>query len=123
VLIGVGHAACTFVLFPGAASALVTRGIVGAISVESPAELVAAFWFALFAPALVWIGWLVSHALARDDRRLLALIGRVLVGISVVGVVVMPVSGFWAVLAVGWLTTSRVASPQPCKAVEPTLRA
>lgn len=117
VLIGVGHAVCTLVLFPDGVATIVGRGVAGAITPDTPAEAQAAFWFGLFAPALVFMGWLASHALVAGDGVLLGLLAWFLVGTAVVGIVVMPVSGFWAVLAVGLLML-RVATPRPCNTVE-----
>jgi uncharacterized membrane protein len=117
VAIGVGHAACTLLLFPDGIAAITARGVAGAITLESPREAHAAFWFGLFAPALVFMGWVASHALAVGDRTLLELLAWFLFTTAVVGVVVMPVSGFWAVLGVS-LAMMRVATPRPCNAAE-----
>ncbi len=117
VLIGVGHAVCTLILFPDGIAAIVGGGVAGAISLDSPGEAKAAFWFGLFAPALVFMGWLASHALVAGDRALLGLLAWFLVGTALVGIVVMPVSGFWAVLVVGLLML-RVATPRPCAVAE-----
>jgi uncharacterized membrane protein len=120
VLVGIGHAAVAFVLFPDGLAAIAHDGVVGAISDRSSGEVHAAFWFALFAPALVFLGWVTSHALVRDDRELLSLLAWFFVGTGIVGVVVMPVSGFWLVLALG-VAAARVAPPRPCNAVGPPL--
>ena len=117
VAIGVGHAACTLLLFPDGIAAITARGVASAITLESPREAHAAFWFGLFAPALVFMGWVASHALAVGDRTLLELLAWFLFTTAVVGVVVMPVSGFWAVLGVS-LAMMRVATPRPCNAAE-----
>jgi uncharacterized membrane protein len=117
VAIGVGHAACTLLLFPDGIAAITARGVAGAITLESPREAHAAFWFGLFAPALVFMGWVASHALAVGDRTLLELLAWFLFATAVVGVVVMPVSGFWAVLGVS-LAMMRVATPRSCNAAE-----
>src|SRR5262249_55835134 len=92
VLIGIGHAVATVLLFQDGAAAIVAHGVAGAISTASGADAQAAFWFGLFAPALVFFGWLASHAIAREDAALVAAIAWFLVGIALVGVVVMPVS-------------------------------
>jgi uncharacterized membrane protein len=117
VAIGVGHAACTLLLFPDGIAAITARGVAGAITLESPREAHAAFWFGLFAPALVFMGWVASHALAVGDRTLLELLAWFLFTTAVVGVVVMPVSGFWAVLVVS-LAMMRVGTPRPCNVAE-----
>ena len=120
VLLGIVHAAATLVLFPDAVSTIVAQGVAGAISAASHGDVKAAFWFALFAPALVLFGWLTSHALVRDDQALLSLLAWFLVGTGVIGAVIIPVSGFWAVLAVG-VSMLRVAAPRPCNVAERAL--
>jgi len=117
VAIGIGHAACTLLLFPDGIAAITARGVAGAITLEAPREAQAAFWFGLFAPALVFMGWVASHALAVRDRTLHEVLAWFLFATAVVGVVVMPVSGFWAVLGVS-LAMMRVATPRPCNAAE-----
>jgi uncharacterized membrane protein len=117
VLIGIGHAACTLVLFPDGAAAILADGVAGAVTIASRADEHAAFWFGLFAPALVFFGWLTSRAIARDDGALLSGIAWFLLGTALLGVVVMPVSGFWAVLVVAVLML-RAVPPRPCNARE-----
>lgn len=117
VAIGIGHAGCTLILFPEGLATIAARGIAGAITLESPGEAHAAFWFALFAPALAFMGWLASHAIAVEDRTLLELLAWFLFGTALVGIVVMPISGFWAVLGVS-LVMLRVAAPRPCNVAE-----
>jgi uncharacterized membrane protein len=120
VAIGIGHAAATVVFFPDGAAAILADGVAGAISDGSSADAKAAFWFGLFAPALVFFGWLTSHAIARDDGALLAMIAWFLLGTALLGVVVMPMSGFWTVLVVGVLML-RVVPQRPCNVGERAL--
>ena len=120
VLIGIVHLSLTFVLFPDAVQAIVDEGVAGAISTTSHGDVQAAFWFALFGPALMFLGWMTSHALVHDDRALVGGLAWFLVGTAVAGVVIMPVSGFWTVLAVGVLML-RVAAPRPCNVAERAL--
>jgi uncharacterized membrane protein len=120
VSIGAVHLAATFVLFPEAGATIVDEGVAGAISTTSRGDVKAAFWFALFGPALMFLGWMTSHALVRGDRALLGGLAWCLVGTAVVGVVIMPWSGFWAVLAVGAIML-RVPAPRPCTVGERAL--
>ncbi len=120
VAIGIGHAAATVVFFSDGAAAILADGVAGALSDASTADAKAAFWFGLFAPALVFFGWLTSHAIAREDGVLLAGIAWFLLGTALLGVVVMPLSGFWLVLVVGALIL-RVVPPRPCNASERAL--
>ena len=120
VLIGVLHLSLTFVLFPNAAEAILDEGVAGAITMTSHGHVQAAFWFALFGPALMFLGWMTSHALMQGDRALIGGLGWFLVGTAITGAVMMPVSGFWLVLAVGTLML-RVAAPRPCNVAERAL--
>jgi hypothetical protein len=61
---------------------------------------------------LALAGQVASQAVASDDRRLLATLAWYLTGIAALGALVMPVSGFWAVLAVG-LVMLRTAHRRP----------
>jgi uncharacterized membrane protein len=120
VLIGIVHLALTFVLFPDAMRTIADEGVAGAISTASDGDVQAAFWFALFGPALMFLGWMTSHALIHDDRALVGGLAWFLVGTGVAGAVIMPVSGFWSVLAIGTLLL-RVAAPRPCNVAERAL--
>jgi uncharacterized membrane protein len=101
VLLGFVHLAVTLVVFPDVLSELGARGIVGAISVDAPDGLVGAFCFALLAPVLVLLGWMTSHALATGDRVLFTVLAWFVAGTGALGALLVPVSGFWALLAIG----------------------
>jgi uncharacterized membrane protein len=101
VLLGFVHAAVTLVVFPDVLSELGARGVVGAISADAPGGLIGAFCFAILAPVLVLLGWLTSHALATGDRVLLTALAWFLAGTGALGALLVPVSGFWALLAIG----------------------
>ncbi|AHH97757.1 DUF6463 family protein [Kutzneria albida] len=62
----------------------------------------AAFWFLVAAPNLSALGELARWAVRRTGT-LPARLGGWLLGIGVVGVVLLPVSGFWLVLIIGVL--------------------
>ena len=59
----------------------------------------AAFWFLLFAPALLMLGQITNRAVESGDARTLKVVAWNLLAIGVVGVVLMPISGFWALIA------------------------
>ncbi|MDG2303542.1 MAG: hypothetical protein P8R42_02625 [Candidatus Binatia bacterium] len=56
-----------------------------------PCDREAVFWFLLMSPMLVLLGRVVRH------------------GIAAIGLVVMPLCGFWAVLVLGFLVRRRAA--------------
>jgi uncharacterized membrane protein len=112
IAIGMGHVVAALVIFPQGLADIVRAGVLDTIAVASPPERQAAFWFILFTPVLALAGQVASQAVARDDRRLLATLAWYLTGIAALGALVMPVSGFWAVLAVG-LVMLRTAHRRP----------
>jgi uncharacterized membrane protein len=101
VLLGFAHAAVTLVVFPDVLSELGARGVIGAISVDAPGGLIGAFCFAILAPVLVLLGWVTSHALATGDRVLFTVLAWFIAGTGALGALLVPVSGFWALLAIG----------------------
>jgi len=76
---------------------LLERGIVPYFDRE------AAFWFILYTPILVLIGLVTRRALEVRDVVLLRFVGWTLLATGGVGAVAMPISGFWIVVALGWL--------------------
>ncbi len=91
--VGVLHALTGIVLNADSWSAILRDGYFNAVRPHFDRE--AAFWIMMLTPFLVAIGLMVRHALARDDRWLLALAGWSLLGIGTAGAVAMPISGFW----------------------------
>ncbi len=68
-------------------------------AVDPHVERQAAFWFAVFTPALIAFGLALRHAAAQADTELLSLCGWTLLAIGVLGAAAIPVSGFWLVIA------------------------
>jgi hypothetical protein len=87
------HAVTGVLLHADSWSAILRDGYFSAIRPEFDREN--AFWITMLTPFLVALGLMVRHALARDDRWILALAGWSLLGISAAGAVAMPFSGFW----------------------------
>jgi hypothetical protein len=98
VVTGVGHGLLGLVLFREPLAAIVRDGIANAIGLGQY-DREAAFWFMLFSPACVLLGQLVDHAIEHRDRWLFSVVGWNLVAIGGVGAFIMPVSGFWILLA------------------------
>jgi uncharacterized protein DUF6463 len=71
-------------------------GFVNAIDPYLERELV--FWFLLMSP-LLWIVGRFAVWLATEGRRPPGWLGRSLLGLALTGAVLMPVSGFWLILA------------------------
>jgi len=96
---GIGHALVGVVLFHGPLAAILSDGIVNAIR-DGQFDREAAFWFLLFSPACFLLGQLFDHAVAKRDQWLFAVVGWNVVAIGVVGALIMPVSGFWILIAI-----------------------
>jgi len=97
-------------LFHEALAAIARDGLVNAVhpqllerGVVPYFEREAAFWFMLYTPILVLIGVVTRRALEVRDVVLLRFIGWTLLATGGVGAVAMPISGFWIVVALGWL--------------------
>jgi len=120
VALGFVHAAVTLVVFPDALSELGARGVAGAISADAPGALMGAFCFAILAPVLVLLGWVTSHALVIGDRALFTVLAWFFAGTGALGALIIPLSGFWALLAIGVLML-RVGTPRSCNAADRAL--
>lgn len=96
-LVGVSvlHTLFAIVAFRGVYSALFDRGFVNAVGSDPISS--AAVWFFLFGPALFLCGIAVS-ALERSSQPLPKLLGWGLLLLAVLGIALMPASGFWLVL-------------------------
>jgi len=115
------------VLFRDPLLAVLADGVVNAIPPTWPPmfDRAAAFWFMLFSPALVMLGQITRRAAVRRDGPVIRTTGLHLLGLGVVGVAVMPVSGFWILIALAPLllrTAARVeASADSLESAKPAL--
>ena len=106
-LIALGHALVGIALFRAPLAAMFRDGLVNSIdprvlgdAAEAYGGRSTAFWFLLFSPALFMLGQIANRAVARGDAGVLRIIGWHLLALGVVGVIIMPVSGFWTLIAV-----------------------
>ncbi len=105
-----GHALVGVAVFHEALAAIARDGFVNAVhpqllerGVVPYFDREAAFWFMLYTPILVLIGLVTRRALEVRDVVLLRFIGWTLLATGGIGAVAMPISGFWIVVALGWL--------------------
>lgn len=96
---GIGHSLLGLVLFREPIASILGEGIANTIRHGQYARA-AAFWFLLFGPICFLLGQLVKHAIEHGDRWLLTVVAWNLVAIGVVGALIMPVSGFWILIAI-----------------------
>ena len=99
VWIALGHALLGGVLFREPLAAMLREGLVNTIGPVGGFDRKAAFWFLVFSAMLLLWGQLVAHASERADARAFALVGWNMLGVGAVGSLVMPISGFWSVIA------------------------
>lgn len=80
----------------------------------------AAFWFLLFSPALFMLAQITNRAVERRDAHILRIIGWNLLGMGVVGVGAMPISGFWILIVLAPLLfkAARQAEASPASLAE-----
>lgn len=91
MFVALGHTAVGIAFFGGVYRELLARGLYNTISSEKAGLAV---WFALFGAVLFIVGMLVS-ALEAHNSCIPKSVGVALLLLTVLGVVLMPVSGFW----------------------------
>lgn len=97
--VGVGHLIVGIALFHAPLAAVVRDGVVNTIPLGTDFDRQAAFWFLFATPVTFLLGQLANRALVRSDAPSVRTIGWYLVGMGIVGVTMMPLSGFWLLLA------------------------
>ena len=108
---GIGHAVVGLILFYDPLAAILRDGFFNAVYPHFDRE--AAFWFMLFSPICFALGQVVDRAVERRDRRVLTLVGWYLLGMGIVGVLVLPISGFWILIALAALTFRAARGLEP----------
>lgn len=94
MFVALAHTAFGIMLFGGVYRELLARGLYNAVSSE---KIGLAVWFALFGVLLFVVGLLLS-ALESNRSRIPGSVGIALLLLTVLGIVLMPVSGFWLML-------------------------
>ena len=97
--VGAGHLLVGAVLFHAPLAAIAHHGVVNTVPLGVDFDRQAAFWFLFASPMTFLLGHLTNRALARQDAPFVRVVGWNLLGMGVVGAAVMPVSGFWLLLA------------------------
>ena len=122
VVVGTTHLALGAVAYARPLRAMLDAGVLGSTAGPDGHELperAAAFWFVTCGAALLPTGAL-AWAVERTGARVPAAFGWTLGAVAAGGILVMPASGFWALLAVAGVTVVRarqaardVARPRP----------
>ena len=99
-LIACGHAAVGTVVYRDALAGIVRDKVFRAV--PDRGDRATAFWFMAAAPSLWITGRLLRSAEAMGDVRGQRIAGGVVAGLGLTGATAMPISGFWALAAVGF---------------------
>ena len=98
---GIGHTLVGVVVFRDALAGVFHDGFLNAFWPHF--DRLSAFWFLLFSPALFMLGQITNRAVERQDARTFRIVGGYLLGMGIVGVAALPISGFWIVIALASL--------------------
>ncbi len=104
-LAAIGHAAVGARLYREELRAIVNEGCLGAVPYRG--SRATAFWFLMSAPAWWLIGRLVSAAEDGQEETVLRVARSTSLATATVGVICVPVSGFWALLLISLRSISR----------------
>ena len=96
LLIGLLHVITGLVAFRPAFVQMLAAGLLG--SAREPMEHQLAFWFTFAGLLIGLIGYLMDWVVRRQNLRLPVAFGYILTGLCVVGIILIPPSGFWLVL-------------------------
>ena len=97
--VGAGHLVVGAILFHAPLAAIFHDGFVNTVPLGADFDRQAAFWFLFATPVTFLLGHLTNRAVARQDAPFVRVVGLNLLGMGIVGAAVMPVSGFWLLLA------------------------
>lgn len=117
ILIGCLHTIVGVVGFHDVFSAIAREGIFNTVGINHPMEREAAFWFMYTGFALLIIGGMIVWN-DRNHVRIPNFLPWSFLAITIVGAVIMPVSGFWLLFipTVGFLrriNQSNTSVPEP----------
>lgn len=104
---GVAHAAVAAALYRDAFAEIAADRVLG--SVPDRGDRATAFWFGIAAPTLWLAGYLLRSAESTGDIPAQRIAGATLLVTGSAGSIAMPVSGLWAVAAIGVAALRRAA--------------
>jgi len=99
IAVGIGHLVVGLAVFHAPLAAILRDGVVDTIQLGVDFDRQAAFWFLFATPVTFLLGQLTNRAVAHRDGRSVRIAGWYLLGMAIVGVTMMPISGFWLLLA------------------------
>jgi hypothetical protein len=96
--IAVGHALVGMLVYRRELGGIARGRVFGAVGYRSPRAT--AFWFLVPSPLLWALGGLLARAEAAGEHEAVRSAARIGAATALTGVVVLPLSGFWGLLAV-----------------------
>ena len=78
---------------------MIAEGFVNTVRYEPAHQL--AFWFTFAGPIMLLVGYLMDWVVRQKKLMLPAGVGYGLTGLFLLGVLLLPMSGFWLVLLLG----------------------
>ena len=106
ILTGALHTGIGVLLLGGPLRAIADEGFLNALQTGEWEQLTA-FWFIMFGFLLVLLGALMHWVLRTLRTELPPFLGWGLLAICAVGVILLPVSGFWICIPQAWLIMRR----------------
>ncbi|NRR24736.1 DUF6463 family protein [Brevibacillus sp. MS2.2] len=94
ILTGLLHTVVGLLFYAKPLQQIVANGFWNAVGQEEDA----AFWFMMFGFLLMLLGYMADWLMKKKGMEPPAAFGWTILGICVVGVIAMPVSGFWLAL-------------------------
>ena len=98
-LIGVLHLMLGLVLHRRSFGSMLAGGLINTVRHETGHQL--AFWFTFAGPIMLLVGYLMDWVVRQKKLTLPIGFGYALTSLSLLGVILLPMSGFWLVLILG----------------------
>ena len=95
--IGIGHTIGAFAWFHPILNTLLNEGLFNTITIDGNPERESTFWFFFAGFALMIVGGLVDR-LEHLSENLPSFLGWGFAALTIVGAIIMPVSGFWLLI-------------------------
>ena len=106
MFVAVGHTAVAIMFFGNTYGEIIQSGLYNAVNSE---KIGLAVWFLLFGFLLFIFGMLLAVIEKNDSSHIPKPIGGALLLLTTLGVVLMPVSGFWLVFPVAFAKIGRAS--------------
>jgi hypothetical protein len=93
---GILHSISAVLLFGEGLQAIICGGLLDAVGDDDARGL--AFWFLICGITLIFLGQVLHYYIKREQKPAPLFLGYYMLALTVVGCIVVPVSGFWLFL-------------------------